>query len=487
MTSSIVKSSSKKLKSSSKVSSLLMEELTDINKIIVRYAKDKNVKEYENIKQIFKTADKKNVKKQLNDYVSKYFQNELIEVGNKNKHILRKQDISLLHNFVNSKYPSVVKAFNEFDRHFSISTLEKDLFDIIQREQINSDSSSSEEGNSEEEDIVTLFINDLDKLELSAQEKEKIKMRIKSNNSKIMDIITTYSKNRKIDEVKAKLLPLLKSNNSGTILKKLKSRDSPKKLLLQGNKNNDLKPMSLNQTFSNYKEVLSYIGNQKLLPDDAIKLITEKYKAKDDVVIELFENFFKNNNQKELIDNLNRYLTENAKDRNKLKVQSNTKSDVTKTPDTIKKSKNELTLFLRREQRASTKEKNVLEKQKEIISLLYHEKCINKNTYDLINKKIEEDEQTLIAAFEVYAVTKDHNEFIETLKLIAESSENYKGTFNILLNNSNFNEAQKEKLTSLYNEKDENIISALEVYEEKKDREDVYNSFQVILKRNSKK
>ena len=312
-------------------------------------------------------------------------------------------------------------------------------------------------------------------------------MRIKSNNSKIMDIITTYSKNKKIDEVKAKLQPLLKSNNAGTILKKLKSRNSPKKLLLQGNKNNDLKPISLNQTFSNYKEVLSYIGNQNLLSEDSIKLIIEKYKAKDEVVIELFENFFKNNNQKELIDNLNRYLTENAKDSNKLKVQVNPKSDVPKTPDTIKKSKNELTLFLRREQRASTKEKNVLEKQKEIISLLYHKKCINKNTYDLINKKIEEDDQTLIAAFEVYAVTKDHNEFIETLKLIAESSENYKGTFNILLNNSNFNEAQKEILTSLYNEKDENIISALEVYEEKKDREDVYNSFQVILKRNSKK
>ena len=38
-----------------------------------------------------------------------------------------------------------------------------------------------------------------------------------------------------------------------------------------------------------------------------------------------------------------------------------------------------------------------------------------------------------------------------------------------------------------YNENDDAITSALEVYEEKKDREDVYNSFQVILKRNNKK
>lgn len=482
-----IKSSSKKLKSSSKISSLMMEELTDINKIIVRYAKDKNVKEYENIRNLYKTADKKNLKKQLNDYVSNYFQNELIEVGNKNKHILRKQDISLLQNFVNSNYHTVVKAFNEFDKHFSISTLEKDLFDIIQREQVNSDSSSSEEENSEEEDIIPLFISDLDKIQLSTKEKEKIKVMIKSNNSKIMDIINIYSKNKKIEDVKEKIQPLLKTNNAGTILKKLKSRDSPKKLLLTGNKNNEMKPISLNPTFSNYKEVLSFFGNQKLLSEDIINQIIDRYKEKDEVVIELFENYFKNNNQNELIDNLNRYLTEKAKE-NKLKVKKNSKTDITKTPDTIKKSKNQLTVFLKpREQQISKKEKNVLEKQKEIISLLYQEKCINKNTYDLINKKIEEDEQTLVAAFEVYAVTKDHNEFIETLRIIAESAENYKGTFNILLNNSNFNEAQKAKLISLYNENDDAITSALEVYEEKKDREDVYNSFQVILKRNNKK
>jgi hypothetical protein len=62
---------------------------------------------------------------------------------------------------------------------------------------------------------------------------------------------------------------------------------------------------------------------------------------------------------------------------------------------------------------------NVLNKQKEIISILYNENCIDKNTYDIINNKIEKDDKGLISAFEVYAITKDHLEFIETLTLIS--------------------------------------------------------------------
>ena len=146
----------------------------------------------------------------------------------------------------------------------------------------------------------------------------------------------------------------------------------------------------------------------------------------------------------------------------------------------IKKTKTELGVLL------TKKEKNVLDKQKEIIYLLYNEKCINEKTFNIINQKIEADEQTLIAAFEVYAVTKDHNEFIETLKIIANQAENYKGSFNVLLNSGTFSEAQKAKLTALYNENDNAIISALEVYEEKKDKEDAYNSFQLILKSQKK-
>ena len=478
---------SNRIRSTLKISSIISSELSDINKIIFRYIKDNNIKEYENVKNLFKQTDKKQMTKVLNDYLTKVFTDTLAEVSKKTKHLFRKQDICLLVNFINSKYPSVVKVFNEFDKHFSLSTLQKDLFEIIQREQVDSASSSDDgnESSNEAEDINVSFINDLDKIQISTKEKEKLIIMLKSDNAKIKDIIQEYSNTRNIADLKNKIHSLLNKNNGGTILKKLKSRDSPKKLFLPGTQSyNEIKPMSL-KAFSDYKEIITYLETHNFFSSEQIALISNGYKEKDEAIISCFNNYFKNNNFSDLANILTNYLKEISNGIDK----KNKKSDVTKTPDTIKRSKNELNFFLKtNEQQIAKKEKNVLEKQKEIIYLLFKEKCINKNTFDLINKKIEEDEQTLIAAFEVYAVTKDHNEFIETLKIIADLSEDYKGTFNILLNNANnFNESQKAKLLSLYNEKDDALLSALEVYEEKKDKEDVYNSFQIILKRNSKK
>ena len=197
---------------------------------------------------------------------------------------------------------------------------------------------------------------------------------------------------------------------------------------------------------------------------------------KDEILLNYFNTYFKNNDMEELTNSLKSYVK--SKSNNKLKVSLS--KELTKTPDMIKKTKTELGVLL------TKKEKNVLDKQNEIIYLLYNEKCINEKTFNIINQKIEADEQTLIAAFEVYAVTKDHNEFIETLKIIANQAENYKGSFNVLLNSGTFSEAQKAKLTALYNENDNAIISALEVYEETKDKEDAYNSFQLILKSQKK-
>lgn len=460
-----------KTKSTVKTSSVMMNELTEINKIIVRYAKDNNEKEYENIFNIFKTADKKTLKKEINEYVSKYFQRELLDIGYSKNRVLSSEDISLLHNFILSNYPSVVKAFKEFDKHFSLTTLQKDLYDIIQVEKGNSASEDDEE----EEDSVNMFFSDLDKIEISDKEKGKIELMIKSKNPKIMNIINEYSNSKNIETVQEKIKGLLRKSKGGSILGKLEERESPKKSIVKPTLQ-VIKPLSLTQSFSSYKEVLQFLQTEKVLSEDNINLINNAYMNKDEKLLGYFDTYFKNNDIEELTKSLKSYIK--SKSNNKLKVSLS--KDLTKTPDMIKKTKTELGVLL------TKKEKNVLDKQKEIIYLLYNEKCINEKTFNIINQKIEADEQTLIAAFEVYAVTKDHNEFIETLKIIAIQAENYKGDFNVLLNCSSFSEAQKAKLTALYNENDNAIISVLEVYEEKRDKEDAFNSFQLILKSQKK-
>ena len=460
-----------KTKSTMKTSSVMMNELTEINKIIVRYAKENNEKEYENIFNIFKTADKKTLKKDINEYVSKYFQRELLDIGYSKKRILTSEDISLLHNFILSNYPSVVKAFKEFDKHFSITTLQKDLYDIIQLEK----GDSASEDDEEEEDAVNMFFSDLDKIEISDKEKGKIELMIKSKNPKIMNIINEYSNSKSIESVQEKIKGLLRKGKGGSILGKLEERESPKKNIVKPVLK-VIKPLSLTKSFSSYQEVLQFLQSEKGLSEDNLTVIKNAYMNKDEILLNYFNTYFKNNDMEELTNSLKSYVK--SKSNNKLKVSLS--KELTKTPDMIKKTKTELGVLL------TKKEKNVLDKQKEIIYLLYNEKCINEKTFNIINQKIEADEQTLIAAFEVYAVTKDHNEFIETLKIIANQAENYKGSFNVLLNSGTFSEAQKAKLTALYNENDNAIISALEVYEEKKDKEDAYNSFQLILKSHKK-
>ena len=460
-----------KTKSTVKTSSVMMNELTEINKIIVRYAKDNNEKEYENIFNIFKTADKKTLKKEINEYVSKYFQRELLDIGYSKNRVLSSEDISLLHNFILSNYPSVVKAFKEFDKHFSLTTLQKDLYDIIQVEK----GDSASEDDEEEEDSVNMFFSDLDKIEISDKEKGKIELMIKSKNPKIMNIINEYSNSKNIETVQEKIKGLLRKSKGGSILGKLEERESPKKSIVKPTLQ-VIKPLSLTQSFSSYKEVLQFLQTEKVLSEDNLNLINNAYMNKDEKLLGYFDTYFKNNDIEELTKSLKSYIK--SKSNNKLKVSLS--KDLTKTPDMIKKTKTELGVLL------TKKEKNVLDKQKEIIYLLYNEKCINEKTFNIINQKIEADEQTLIAAFEVYAVTKDHNEFIETLKIIAIQAENYKGDFNVLLNCSSFSEAQKAKLTALYNENDNAIISVLEVYEEKRDKEDAFNSFQLILKSQKK-
>jgi hypothetical protein len=151
------------------------------------------------------------------------------------------------------------------------------------------------------------------------------------------------------------------------------------------------------------------------------------------------------------------------------------------TPETIKKSKKELCCFLQNEEQIENK---ILNKQKEIINLLYKEECLDKKTFNIINKKITQDDQGLISAFEVYAISQDHIEFIETLKIIADLYDSHYESFYILLNHSSFNSSQKDKLISLFQEKNKKLIKALEKYESDLDKSTIYITFNDLISMN---
>jgi hypothetical protein len=112
------------------------------------------------------------------------------------------------------------------------------------------------------------------------------------------------------------------------------------------------------------------------------------------------------------------------------------------------------------------KSENINVKQKEIISKLFQNQCIDNITYDIIYKRIDKN---LISAFEVYAFNKDHKDFIETLNIIAMDIKNYKINFYHLLNLSHFNHIKREELISLYNNNDKELFKILSDYNDNQD------------------
>ena len=127
------------------------------------------------------------------------------------------------------------------------------------------------------------------------------------------------------------------------------------------------------------------------------------------------------------------------------------------------------------------KSQNVIVKQKEIISLLFQENCLDEKVYNIIDKKINEDDAGLISAFEVYAVTKDHHEFIETLNIIGLLTENYKILFYSLINKSKFNHSEKDNLIQLFNSKNKKIFNILKLFDENKDRSLAIDSMKKLI------
>jgi hypothetical protein len=149
------------------------------------------------------------------------------------------------------------------------------------------------------------------------------------------------------------------------------------------------------------------------------------------------------------------------------------------------------------------KEKDEIKlKQLNIIEILAKENMLDKKATPLINDMIYKENHLLISAFEIFSVSKDHWEFTETLSLIAEIySNNSKKTNNIpqgdlndskdlkllqifeeALETANFTEEQKDKLRKKLLEKDNFLMSTLELYENYKDEDDLMDNLQMLVK-----
>ena len=265
----------------------------------------------------------------------------------------------------------------------------------------------------------------------------------------------------------------LRKKNKKKKKKKEKVKDKNKDKKKQDKKT--LKIIELNKQKHYYDEIFNDLKEKFLFTSDQLDILQNNYK-KDEKLQKILSNYFYKNLT---IDKIKIEIEKYIQSKNKSISNIIQIKQIFSTPEGIKKSKIELNCFLH-----EPEDNKIIIKQKEIISLLYKENCLDKETYEIIHKKIEQDEHALIAAFEVYAVTQDHIEFIETLSLISELYLNYKECFYILLNNSSFNNYQKDLLENMFREKNKKLIQALEKYKLSKDKEFIFVIFNQLISTN---
>ena len=449
----------------------LKKILKKYNQIIFEYFKKHNKKEYNLIENIFLQNNSEKVSIILNEKCEKFLEDEIKKYTKNMGKNLTFYEINNLHKLLNEYNTDTQFIFNQFQIQQNLSKLIKDIYDIIKKR--DDDNTSTEEFYQYDE-ITLLFLNDLPKIENNDKEKLKIKFLIESKNEKMLNIIKQYKETKNIFLYQDEIKNLLNIKHTATILERLENKSlSPK----HNHSNNS------NIKHSYFEELINDIKEKVILTNDQIKILENNYPNDEQLKIIIDNYFQKKTSLSEFKIALNNYINvRNNKKKKTIKIPKlksdkiNIKNeDFSKTPETIKKSKQGLSCFL------CNKENKILNKQKEIISLLFKEDCLDEYTCSIINKKIERDDKALIAAFEVYAVSQDHIEFIETLKLIAELYNSHKESFYIHLNKCSLNTSQKDELDNLFKDKNTELINALEKYESNYDKELVYATFNKLV------
>ena len=486
-----IKTSQFKKHSSKKINNSIQKNLNQYNKHLFNYIYNNNKNEYNSFLNIYNQKNKiENLNKELNDYCQQLIDKEIINYGEKNNILISNSNIEILHNLISKNNLEVMNIFLKLTKHNSINLFCQELISLIQN--INYSSNTIRNNKKNENEIILDFFNNLDKINLRKKDKDILNTLLNSKNSKLMSIINEYQKNNNIKLYEVKIRNILKKNTTHGILSNLKIKDSPKKIfknnLIPGyiNKNTSLdkETARLEPKFSNITiqliqenpttsfEKALFETNQ--FNDNEIFFLRKKFSEKNSKILNIYDSYQNQFDKNEFQESIKTFLKKEYKENDNINVNK-TQINFPLFLNEKKESRDKLNWII------NTENKNTLEKQKEIISLLYNELCIDKNTYDLINKKIDKEDKSLMSAFEVYAITKDHSEFIETLKLIADLVEDYKGIFYHLINISSFNLNQKDRLISLYKDKNKNIFNILKNFENDENVDLAFSSFKNLL------
>ena len=423
---------------------------------------EKHKKDFLNLIKIYDKHSKSNSVKSLNNYCKEFLNKKITHYIKRKNLNFSEEKINLLHELIESNNKNIELKFSKSK---SIKILVKKLINYMNKQNTN-------ENNKENDKTIENFIQNLNNINYENDEILKVKKLININEPKMIEIIEKYKKNNNnIKSVDEEIKSVIRKESFSTLkICKIKVKDSMETTLCpkisQRKKFIDI-DFDEEKELEEFKKIIT-----KNYSIDNASFLIEKYNQKNPILKSIFDVYLREWNFNELISSLNIFL------KNELKLEyiptNNNKNLLSfpitneETPCSIKKETKEM-LSLLLNTNNNKKSENINVKQKEIISILFQNQCIDNVTYDIIYKRIDDDDKNLISAFEVYAFNKDHKDFIETLNIIAMDIKNYKINFYHLLNLSHFNHIKREELISLYNNNDKELFKILSDYNDNQD------------------
>jgi len=254
-----------------------------------------------------------------------------------------------------------------------------------------------------------------------------------------------------------------------------------------------------NKTYDSLDELLQDLEDSQKISSHQHKYIIQRFNNKDDILMSSWEVYSFNKHLPDLIESLRIFSTNVRRQSNVVPME--------KTPVALARSKNDIMDFLKSKDTNREKEE-IKKKQLNIIEILVKEKMLDKNTAPIINQMIFEENHFLISAFEIFSVSKDHWEFVETLGMITDiyfndgkrmskssnslekvaTVENKDSKLAILFENFIKNHLKKftDKEIDIFRKKlftkDDFFMSALEFYEINSDQDEFIENLQQVLK-----
>jgi hypothetical protein len=379
---------------------------------------------------------------------------------------------------------------------------------------------------------------------LTEEEKIELIKRFKKKEPQAMNILNQYLKGRNISILKSNLINLMRNNNVSINNSSRISPDKKKKQEEVGGSRINLKSkseiihqmsnISHNQLalrtssstamfnrdqspagLTEFEKLLNDLMDQGEISRHQAKFVIQRFVSSDEFIQSTWEAYNFNKNIEEFIESI-RISSGN------LAKRQNTSNMRGKTPAQLARKKREIIKFL--ESKESQEKQEIKKKQKHVIEILLNEDLLNKDIMPLINEMIENENNLLISALEIFSVTKDHWDFCETLDLIYAIFRNNKGDGasekknsmdsdtldkqishlssqnnmtendikmiqilnNFMYKKTNFSEKEKRIIQDKYRNKDNFLLSSLEFYINNEDEQEFLESLEMLRKNNHK-